>query len=147
MLGWVTAMGQRKGMRIFPSLPFSLVGLLWRVLTGRCCARRSIQIWKRWQGRRNAKELSSSMLASCDFLSGRGVTHSVPRYCHKGGCHTRLARQRVTPSDRANGKGLNQLSYDLGTDEKLFWSKPAEAINATIEKLVSPRSKAAFFVK
>ncbi len=34
------------------------------------------------------------------------------------------------------GKGLNQLSYDLGTDDKLFWANPAKAINITIEKLV-----------
>ncbi len=59
---------------IFPSLSFSLVGLLWRVLTGWCCARQSIQIWKRWQGRWNTNELSSSMLAPCDLMAGRGYS-------------------------------------------------------------------------
>ncbi len=59
-------------MRTFPSLSFSLVGSLWGVLTSRCHARRSIhQIWKRWQGRRNAYKLSSSMLAPCNLLVRR----------------------------------------------------------------------------
>ncbi len=45
VLRWVTAMGQKeRNENPFPSLPFSLVGLLRRVLTGRCCARWSIKI-------------------------------------------------------------------------------------------------------
>ncbi len=62
---------RRKWIIIFSSLSFSLVRLLWRVLIGQCCARWSIQIWKRWQGHWNAKEISSSMLAPCDLV-GRG---------------------------------------------------------------------------
>ncbi len=62
---------RRKGMRIFfiPSLISCGVTLK---SANRCFARQSIQIWKRWQGRQIAIELSSSMLAPCDLLAGRG---------------------------------------------------------------------------
>ncbi len=68
-----------KGIRM---LKPSLEGLLWRVLTSQCCARQSIQIWKRWHGCWNAHELRN-------FLEGMRNTWSQDTVTKMVGAHDR----------------------------------------------------------
>ncbi len=86
VLGWVTAMRQKERNNNNFSIPFLLsCGAALKSAITRCCAGQSGTDLKEVTGPLKCKWVMFKYACSLRPPGWEGVTHSVPRYCHKDG--------------------------------------------------------------